>query len=360
MRGIGFASSSCGKKSDTICLFSQGGSHPAPLADWVQLENGCICCTVKSDMVRALEAMLEQRDAFDYIIIECTGLANPGPVAEALWTDVELESGVCLDAIVTVVDAKNIMRHLHEERTYGTVNEAQQQVAYADVILLNKIDLVSEATLQELEEEIASINSEAAIIPCERCVVDLARILDTGLYAGNGTSSTRNLLDLGSTAEKRSSEDICQGHEGESFDSHGSHLRPCSAASCMHCTDHKHDVHSITLYSSMPLCLKKVRYWLDEILWGREMGEEELDSRENSRANSGLHSKDIFRIKGLLNIDGSSNQWILQGVHELYDIVEGRMWPEGEQPSQSKIVFIGRNLDEVNLRKGFECCTKMK
>lgn len=110
--------------------------------DWLELTNGCLCCSVKSDFVAALEGLLEQkRNKFDYILIETTGLANPGPVAASLWTDAELESAICLDAIVTVVDAKNILRHLELDKT-GIVtetNEAQQQLAYADLVLLNKV-----------------------------------------------------------------------------------------------------------------------------------------------------------------------------------------------------------------------------
>ncbi|KAL6770564.1 ZNG1 [Auxenochlorella protothecoides x Auxenochlorella symbiontica] len=116
------------------------GEEASPLANWVQLENGCICCSVKNDMVKALEALLQQRASFDYILIETTGLANPGPVAAALWTDAELEAGVCLDAVVTVVDARNIRRQLADPPGEGAeVCEAAAQIAFADVVLLNKV-----------------------------------------------------------------------------------------------------------------------------------------------------------------------------------------------------------------------------
>ena len=108
-------------------------------ADWLELSNGCLCCTVKSDFVAALEGLMRQRDRFDYVLIETTGLANPGPVATALWTDEELEAGVCLDSIVTVVDAKHIRKELEAKHADGAANEAQQQIAYADVVILNKV-----------------------------------------------------------------------------------------------------------------------------------------------------------------------------------------------------------------------------
>ena len=107
--------------------------------DWLELSNGCLCCSVKSDFVSALEGLMgTRRDRFDYILIETTGLANPGPVAASLWTDTELESAIRLDSIITVVDAKNITRHLELDIYHTQTNEAQQQLAYADLILLNK------------------------------------------------------------------------------------------------------------------------------------------------------------------------------------------------------------------------------
>lgn len=108
--------------------------------DWVELNNGCLCCSVKNDLVAALESLMDKKDKFDYILIETTGLANPGPVAAALWTDTELEAGVCLDGIVTVVDGRNIRQQLLDGDR-EEINDAQQQVAYADVVLLNKVGL---------------------------------------------------------------------------------------------------------------------------------------------------------------------------------------------------------------------------
>jgi G3E family GTPase len=115
--------------------------------EWVELTNGCMCCAVKSDFLQALESLLDRPGGrrFDYILIETTGLANPGPIATALWTDAELESRVSLDGVVTVVDAVNIDRQLHEPRTRGAVNEAQVQVAYADIVILNKVGVVTGA-----------------------------------------------------------------------------------------------------------------------------------------------------------------------------------------------------------------------
>lgn len=326
-----------------------------------------------------------QRDAFDYIIIETTGLANPGPVAEALWTDAELESMVCLDAIVTVVDAKHIMRHLHEPRPCGAVNEAQQQVAYADVILLNKIDLVSQGELMQLEQDITTINAEASVIPCDHCVVDLRRILNTGLYAeAIAVERTTELfnddspppLDLGgmgchglrNMVQNSAEDDACDGG--------------CAGNCAVH-RHHHHDVHSVAVHVQRPLCLEKVRHWLDELLWGPQRGDSKgteesevsmlmedqgksFDGRERETATAasivdvsagGSFSSGVFRMKGLLHVHGSSKKWVLQGVHELYDIFEGPAWPVDARDRRSKIVFIGRRLKEKDLMEGFyRCC----
>ncbi|PNW88957.1 hypothetical protein CHLRE_01g052000v5 [Chlamydomonas reinhardtii] len=156
--------------------------------EWVELTNGCMCCAVKSDFLQALESLLERPGGrrFDYILIETSGLANPGPIATALWTDAELESRVNLDGVVTVVDAVNIDRQLHEPRPRGAVNEAQLQVAYADIVLLNKLDLVDEEALIRSEADIRAINSGVNIVRTSRAVVDLGLILNRNGYSHKG------------------------------------------------------------------------------------------------------------------------------------------------------------------------------
>ncbi|KAG2432777.1 hypothetical protein HYH02_012909 [Chlamydomonas schloesseri] len=156
--------------------------------EWVELTNGCMCCAVKSDFLQALESLLERPGGrrFDYILIETSGLANPGPIATALWTDAELESRVSLDGVVTVVDAVNIDRQLHEPRPRGAVNEAQLQVAYADIVLLNKLDLVDEEALMRAEADIRAINSGVTIVRTSRAAVDLGLILNRNGYSHKG------------------------------------------------------------------------------------------------------------------------------------------------------------------------------
>lgn len=285
----------------------------APVADWVELENGCICCSVKNEMVKALESLLQQRTRFDYIIIETTGLANPGPVAAALWTDAELESSLCLDAIVTVVDAVHIGKHINNlNEELGEANEAQRQIAFADVILLNKLDLVDEAASGSVRREIRRINTDAKIVGCVRCDINLGEILHTGIYSKGNEFVTQDSVD-----QSHECSDACHHHRN-----HGNHT---------------HEVRTSTFYCDSAIDLVKFREWLDEFLW-----EKEDDSQE------------VYRVKGLIYAHGSNNKFILQAVHELYDIFEGTKWGEKEQ-RRSKLVFIGKKLNDEKIRKALTC-----
>lgn len=154
--------------------------------DWVELNNGCVCCTVKGSLVQTIEGLLEKRkemgEKFDFILLETTGLADPGPVARELWVDDELveEDGAVLDSIVTLVDASNIEKQIEENK------EATLQVAYADTILLNKADLVKAEDLERVKARIAAINAEAEIVVTTRSSVDLGIVLNQGTVAGGG------------------------------------------------------------------------------------------------------------------------------------------------------------------------------
>lgn len=148
----------------------------ADVPQWVELANGCLCCSVKGEFVQALEGLLasDSRHAgrFDYVLVETTGLANPGPIMASLWTDEELEAAVELDGVVTLVDARNVGAQLAEARRGGAANEAQLQVGLADVVLLNKMDLVSEEQAAAVERQLRAINSAAAILRATRSAVD--------------------------------------------------------------------------------------------------------------------------------------------------------------------------------------------
>ncbi|KAL6769629.1 ZNG1 [Auxenochlorella protothecoides x Auxenochlorella symbiontica] len=307
------------------------GEEASPLANWVQLENGCICCSVKNDMVKALEALLQQRASFDYILIETTGLANPGPVAAALWTDAELEAGVCLDAVVTVVDARNIRRQLADPPGEGAeVCEAAAQIAFADVVLLNKEDLVSEEELRAAHAELAGINGSAAVLACARCGVDLKYILDTGIYSGTGRLGVEEDPD----ACRPGCSDPCHRHGvSHGHDSKGQHRRGHAPD-----TVHASDIWAVTLRCEKPLDLRRLRLWMDGLLWERRS-----------------HGPDLFRVKAVLSLAGEGRRHVMQAVHDLYDVVPAAPWAEGEARA-SKLVLIGRRLEEGSLQRGLDEC----
>ncbi|XP_058421690.1 zinc-regulated GTPase metalloprotein activator 1A isoform X3 [Diceros bicornis minor] len=170
---------------------SQGGEL---YEEWLELRNGCLCCSVKDSGLRAIENLMQKKGKFDYILLETTGLADPGAVASMFWVDAELGVDIYLDGIITVVDSKYGLKHLAEEKPDGLINEASRQVALADIIIINKTDLVSEEDLNKLRTTIRSINGLGKILETQRSRVDLSNVLD--LHAFDGLSGIRPLLDL--------------------------------------------------------------------------------------------------------------------------------------------------------------------
>ncbi|XP_062162320.1 uncharacterized protein LOC133869352 isoform X2 [Alnus glutinosa] len=175
------------------------GDGGALVEEWVELANGCICCTVKHSLVQALEQLVQRKEKLDHILLETTGLANPAPLASVLWLDDQLESAVRLDSIITVVDAKNLRFQLNERQASSSFPEAFLQIAFADVIILNKVDLVSpegcEGVLEELEKEIHNINSLVSIIRSVRCQVDLPKLLNCRAYDATHATHLEALLE---------------------------------------------------------------------------------------------------------------------------------------------------------------------
>jgi G3E family GTPase len=260
------------------------------------MNNGCICCTVRGDLIRIIEGLMKRKDKFDGILVETTGLADPGPVAQTFFTDDEVKARTRLDAIVTVVDAKHFLGQLEQG------DEAQEQVAFADVILLNKTDLVSEDDLKKVESKIKSINRYARIFRTQKSQIELAAILDKGAF------DLQRILEF-----------------EPDFLHHG------------HDHDHEEEVKSLSLSADRPVDPDKFQKWMGALLQ--------------------LRGPDIFRSKGILAIDGAPRRYVYQGVHMMMDSDWGTPWKEGEKRS-SKLVFIGRNLDGENLQRGFNDCLK--
>ncbi|BFG16797.1 hypothetical protein CerSpe_030710 [Prunus speciosa] len=285
------------------------GDGGALVEEWVELANGCICCTVKHSLVQALEQLVQRKERLDHILLETTGLANPAPLASVLWLDDQLESSVKLDSIITVVDAKNLRFHLSENQSSSSFPEAYLQIAFADVIILNKVDLVSPEGsadfLEELEKEIHSINSLASIIRSVRGQVDLSNILDCRAYDATHATHLESLL-----VETRalSTRDL-----------------------------HDSGVRTLCICEPRQVDLEKVRLWLEEILWEKK------------------HGMDVYRCKGVLSVHNSNQLHTLQAVKEIYEIVPTRDWKKQEN-QMNKIVFIGHNLNENVLTESFQAC----
>ncbi|MCW6004441.1 GTP-binding protein [Micromonospora sp. CPCC 205371] len=264
-----------------------------------EMNNGCICCTVRGDLIRILGALMRRRDRFDRILVETTGLADPAPVAQTFFVDDEIREQLRLDAIVTLVDAKHILTHLDEVKPDGVENEAVEQVAFADRLVLNKTDLVTDADLVAIEARLREINALAEIVPAQYGKVDLERILDVGAF------------DLSRVLE--------------------------TDPQFLTDTEHQHDVTVTSVGIATPgeVDVDKLNTWLGELL-----------------ATKGV---DIFRSKGILALAGDANQYVFQGVHMLFDGDEGRPWRDDE-PRTNRLVFIGRNLDRAELEAGFTAC----
>jgi len=264
-----------------------------------EMNNGCICCTVRGDLIRILGDLMRRRDRFDHIIIETTGLADPAPVAQTFFVDDEISTQLGLDAIVCLVDAAHIIQHLDEVRPEGVENEAIEQIAFADRIVINKLDLVSADELAEVESRVRAINGLAQIVHTTRGQVDLDAVLGVGAF------------DLGRALE----------------------LDPAFLTD----TEHQHDQTVTSVGFEIPgeLDGERLDNWLSKLL--REQG------------------TDIFRSKGILSINGDPNRYVFQGVHMLFDGVSDRPRAVGEDRT-NKLVFIGRHLDRQALAESLAEC----
>jgi len=286
-----------------------------------EMNNGCLCCRVRGDLIRVLGNLLKRKGKFDSIIIETTGLADPGPVAQTFFVDDDLQKGARLDSIVTVVDARHLMQRLADTK------EAEEQIAFADVILLNKTDLVTKTELSLIETRIRITNPHARIIKTERCKVPLADVLDKGSF-----DLDRILSHDPYFLVPEDEHDHDHAHDDHCHDEHCTHEH--------HPHSHKaerHDsaIHSVSLTSDKPLDPFRFENWMQTLI-----------------ASKG---QDLLRYKGILNLQGVNEQFVVQGVHM---IMEGRPtspWPANDS-RQSRLVFIGRNINEAELKQGFAHC----
>ena len=269
----------------------------------IEVMNGCICCTVRGDLTDLLKKMHERIKDFDGVLIETTGLADPAPVAQTFFVDDEIVDKYKLDGIITVADAKHIIQHLDEEKPEGVENESVEQIAFADRIMLNKIDLVSEEELEEVESKIKSINRFAPMYHTENSIIDPVNLINIGSF------------DLEKTLEM----------DPEFLDTEAEH-------------EHDERVTSTSSKFEGALNVNKLERWIGELMQTK--------------------GEDLFRYKGVLAVKGMDKKFVFQGVHMLFGggfSSEVAPWKEGET-RECRFVFIGRDLDQEELQKGLMDC----
>ncbi|CAK9185607.1 unnamed protein product [Ilex paraguariensis] len=296
--------------------------------DIIMLNNGCLCCTVRGDLVRMIAELVNKKKGnFDHIVIETTGLANPSPIIQTFYAEDQVFNDVKLDGVVTLVDAKHASFHLDEVKPKGVVNEAVEQIAYADRIIVNKTDLVGEPAIASLIQRIRIINRMAHLKRTEFGKVDLDYVLGIGgfdLERIESAVNTEGSKDDNATDDHDHDHDHEHEHKHEHHDGHHSH-------------DHSHDpgVSSVSIVCEGSLDLEKANMWLGTLLLER--------------------SEDIYRLKGILSVEGMDERFVFQGVHDIFQGSPDRLWGPNE-PKINKIVFIGKNLDGQELEKGFKAC----
>jgi G3E family GTPase len=296
----------------------------------VEMNNGCICCTVRGDLVRILNDLKSKRERkeldFERVIIETTGMANPGPVTQTFFMDDDIASYYLLDAVITVVDAK------HGHDTLDKQLEAQSQVGFADRILMSKTDLTDRDEVESLRERLVRINPRAPVKYAHMGQVPIKDILDIRGFNLNAILEIDPEFLAGEHPDAaRSRKEGAQGHDhlhdhDHDHDHHGHH-------------HHHHDdaIKAFVFQSKRPFEPAKLEDYLGAL--------------------TQVYGQDLLRYKGVLFMDGTNRRMIFQGVHMLMGADVGRPWGRDEKPS-SKIVFIGRNLPKDAILKGLEACLK--
>jgi G3E family GTPase len=290
-----------------------------------EMNNGCICCTVRGDLVRILDGLMRRKGKFDGIIVETTGLADPAPVAQTFFVDENVGRKTRLDAVVTVADARWLNDRLKD------APEAKNQIAFADVILINKTDLVTPEELSEVEARIRGINPYAKVHKTQRAKIALDEVL------GRNAFDLDRILDiepdfLGSDDHHDHDHDHHHGHDHDHHHDHD-HKHAHSHGGLKHY--HDEDMQSISLRTEKPLNPDKFFPWVQELVQ--------------------KEGPSILRCKGILSFKGDDERFVFQGVHMILDGDHQRPWKDDEK-RDSRIVFIGRNLPGKAISEGFDSC----
>jgi G3E family GTPase len=287
-----------------------------------EMTNGCVCCVgaVREDLVRIVRMLVERPDRLDHIIVETSGLADPYPVAQTFFLDDPIAKQVSLDAVVTMVDAKHIAAHLDDLVLDGSDNQAVDQIVCADRIVINKVDLVGPDDIASLTQRIRGLNATAEIVESSYAQIDLGKILGVG-----ANEFSQILVETDGLHE----EEHVHGHKEHEHEHEHAH----------HDDDHAHHQHdesvsSVGIEVDADIDLDALQAWLAEL-------------RDSDTAN-------LFRMKGILAVQGQSHRYVLQGVHNVIELRAAQAW--GSEPRSCRIVFIGRDLDRAALTDRFHAC----
>jgi G3E family GTPase len=282
-----------------------------------EMNNGCVCCTVRGDLVRILDGLMKRKGKFDAIIVETTGLADPAPVAQTFFVDEDVQNNAR-------PDAKWLSDRLKD------APEAKNQIAFADVIVLNKTDLVSKPELAEVEARIRGINPYAKLHRTERCKVALSDVLERGAFDLDRILEIEpDFLEEDEHDHHHHDHDHHHGHDHD----HGHHHDHGHGHGLKHY--HDEEMQSLSLRSDKPLDPDKFMPWLQQLV--------------------ATEGQKILRSKGILAFTGDDDRYVFQGVHMMLEGNHQRKWKPDEK-RESRLVFIGRELPEAMIREGFEHC----
>ncbi|EJJ29134.1 CobW family GTP-binding protein [Rhizobium sp. CF142] len=291
-----------------------------------EMNNGCVCCTVRGDLIRVVEGLMRRPGRFDGIIVETTGLADPVPVAQTFFMDDDVRAKTELDAVVALVDAKHLPLRLKDSR------EAEDQIAFADVVIINKTDLVTPEELAQIEDIVNAINPAARVYKTSRSGVDLARVLDQGAF-----NLERALENDPHFLEHGHDDHVCGPDCDHDHHGHDHHH---------HDHDHHHHhhgemsaIHDITVQSVS--------------LRGGEMNPERFFPWIQKITQT--QGPNILRLKGIIAFKDDAERYVVQGVHMIIEGDHQRPWKDGEK-HESRLVFIGRDLDRTKLEESFKAC----
>jgi len=288
-----------------------------------EMNNGCICCTVRGYLVRIIDGFMRRKGKFDAIVLETTGLADPAPVAQTFFVDENIGRKTRLDAVVTVADAKWLQERLKD------APEAKNQIAFADVIIINKTDLVKPDELAEVEARIRGINPYAKVHKTQRCQVALTDVL------GRNAFDLDRILDI-EPEFLESGDDHSHDHaHGHDHDHNGGHDRDHAHQHGGLKHYHDEEMQSVALSSEKPLDPDKFFPWVQDLVQ--------------------KEGPSILRCKGILAFKDDPERFVFQGVHMILDGDHQRAW-KADEPRTSRIVFIGRNLPDETIKQGFEAC----